>query len=247
MEQVLEVANGAVLWLLAIIIISVVVVQAFLYLRMTLRFSEQYNILTPEERGIVYKTAAINSIGPAVAIFFVAVSLVAMVGGPVTLMRIGVIGSAIFEFVAADLGAKAVGAELGKESYDLTAFTTSVWVMTLGGMGWLVTTLVMTRTLDKAQDKMSVSNPDLIRAIGTATPVAIFFTLAANAAISKNKEWLSNITVAWDDLAAITVSAACMIILTQAGKSRPWLREWSVGFSLVAGLTVGYLVGQSLA
>lgn len=244
MEQVFTVANGAVLWLLAIIIISVVVVQATLYLRMTLNFSAKYNILTADERRIVYKTAAINSIGPAIAIFFVAVSLVTMVGGPVTLMRIEVIGSAIFEFVAADLGAKAAGAQLGTESYDLRAFTTSVWVMTLGGMGWLVTTLVMTRTLDKAQDKMSVSNPALIRAIGSATPVAIFFTLAANAAISKN--WLSNIAVAYDELAAIVVSAVCMIVLTKAGKHRTWLREWSVGFSLVAGLLVGYIVGQSL-
>ncbi|MFV0245201.1 MAG: DUF5058 family protein [Qingshengfaniella sp.] len=245
MEQVLQVANGAVLWLLALIIITVVVVQATLYLRMTLSFSDKYNILTTEERKVIYKTAAINSIGPAVAIFFVAVSLVAMVGGPVTLMRIGVIGSAIFEFVAADLGAKAVGAQLGTDSYDLTAFATSVWVMTLGGMGWLVTTLVMTRTLDKAQDKMSVSNPNLIKAIGSATPVAIFFTLAANAAISK--QWLSNIRIDYDELAAIIVSAACMIILTKAGKHRAWLREWSVGFSLVAGLAVGYIVGQSLA
>ncbi|MFV0336033.1 MAG: DUF5058 family protein [Tropicimonas sp.] len=245
MEQAMTVANGAVLWLLAIIIISVVVVQAALYLRMTLNFSEKYDILTAEERGVVYKTAAINSIGPAVAIFFVAVSLVAMVGGPVTLMRIGVIGSAIFEIIAADLGAKAAGAELGTDSYTLRAFTTSVWVMTLGGMGWLVTTLVMTKTLDKAQDKMSVSNPNLIRAIGTATPVAIFFTLAINAAVSK--KWLSNITVAYDDLAAIIVSATCMILLTRAGKHRAWLREWSVGFSLVAGLSVGYLVGQNLA
>lgn len=245
MEQVLDVANGAILWFLAIILISVVVVQATLYLRMTLDFSNKYNILTEEERKVVYKTAAINSIGPAVAIFFVAVSLVAMVGGPVTLMRIGVIGSAIFEFVAADLGAKAVGAQLGTESYDLKAFTTSVWVMTLGGMGWLVTTLVMTRSLDRAQDKMSVSNPNLIRAIGTATPVAIFFTLAANAAISK--QWLSNVKIDLDELAAIVVSAVCMIILTKAGKHRAWLREWSVGFSLVAGLAVGYFTGLALA
>lgn len=245
MEQAMTVANGAVLWLLAIIIISVVVVQAALYLRMTLNFSEKYDILTAEERGVVYKTAAINSIGPAVAIFFVAVSLVAMVGGPVTLMRIGVIGSAVFEFVAAGLGADAAGAKLGTESYDLTAFTTSVWVMTLGGMGWLVTTLVMTRSLDKAQDKMSVGNPDLIRAIGSVTPVAIFFILGANETISKN--WLSDISISWDGLVALIVSAVCMIVLTQAGKHRAWLREWSVGLSLVAGLAGGYLTGQALA
>ncbi|MFV0383192.1 DUF5058 family protein [Paracoccus sp. (in: a-proteobacteria)] len=245
MDQVLQIANGPALWLLATLIVSIVVVQALLYLRMTLNFSNQFQILTPEDRRVVYKTAVINSIGPAVAIFFVAVSLIAMVGGPVTLMRIGVIGSAIFEFVAADLGAKAVGAELGTESYDLQAFTTSVWVMTLGGMGWLVTTLLLTRTLDRTQDKLSVSNPALIKAVGTATPIAIFFILGAQRAI--NKQWLSNISVRIDDLAAILVSAGLMVILHRAGHHRPWLREWAVGFALIAGISVGYLLGRTLA
>ncbi|WP_134681788.1 DUF5058 family protein [Paracoccus ravus] len=245
MEQVLQTANGTVFWLLASLIIAVVVIQSLLYLRMTLAFSNRYDILSAEEKKVVYKTAAINSIGPAVAIFFVAVSLIAMVGGPVTLMRVGVIGSAIFEFIAADQGAKAVGAELGKDSYTLQAFAASVWVMTLGGMGWLVTTFFMTRSLDRAQDKLSISNPQLIRAAGTATPVAIFFILGANAAVDKS--WLSNISVAWDDLAAIVTSALCMVLLHAAGKHRAWLREWAVGLSLVAGLATGYAAGQALA
>lgn len=245
MEQTLQIANGPAMWLLATLVVSVVVVQALLYLRMSLDFSNRFAILSPAERRTVYKTATINSIGPAVAIFFVAISLVAMVGGPVTLMRVGVIGSAVFEFVAADQGAKAVGAELGKDSYTLQAFTASVWVMTLGGMGWLVSTFVMTKSLDRAQDRMAVSNPQLIRAIGTATPVAIFLLLGASAAVDKT--WLSNISVAWDQLAAVVTSAACMVLLLAAGRHRAWLREWAVGLSLIAGLTVGYLAGQILA
>lgn len=245
MEQVLQTANGTVLWLLAALIIAVVVVQSLLYLRMTLAFSNRYGILSGEEKKVVYKTAAINSIGPALAIFFVALSLVAMVGGPVTLMRVGVIGSAVFEFIAADQGAKAVGAELGSDGYTLRAFAASVWVMTLGGMGWLVTSFFMTKSLDRAQDRLALSNPQLIRAAGTATPIAIFFVLTANAVIDKN--WLSNISVAWDDLAAIFTSAICMLALHQAGKRQAWLREWAVGLSLIAGLAVGYATGHALA
>lgn len=244
MEDIFRVANGPVLWGLAILVVSVVVVQALMYLRMTLDFSERFSILSPDERRIVYKTAAINSIGPAIAIFFVAVSLIAMVGGPVTLMRVGVIGSAVFEFVAADQGARAMGAELGTDSYTLQAFTASVWVMTLGGMGWLLTTFFMTKSLDRAQDRMAVSNPTLIRAIGTATPIAIFFLLGANAAVDKT--WLTNITIAADDLAAVATAAIAMVVLNAAGKHRAWLREWSVGFALIAGLIAGYAVGQAM-
>lgn len=242
MEEVLLIANGPVLWLFAVLIVGVVVAQALIYLRMTLDFSNRFEILSREERTIVCKTAAINSIGPAIAIFFVAVSLVAMVGGPITLMRVGVIGSAVFEFVAADQGAKAVGADLGADSYTLQAFAASVWVMTLGGMGWLLSTFFMTKGLDKAQDRMSVSNPNLIRAVGTATPIAIFFLLGANAAVDKN--WLSDISIAADDAAAVLTAAACMVLLHAGGKHRAWLREWAVGFALVAGLAAGWAAGQ---
>lgn len=245
MEQVLQTANGMALWLFALLVVSIVVVQALMFLRMTLNFSNRFGILTPAERGIVYKTATINSIGPAIAVFFVAVTLVAMVGGPVTLMRVGVIGSAVFEFVAADQGAKAVGAELGTDSYTLEAFTASVWVMTLGGMGWLISTFFMTKSLDRAQDRMSASNPALIRAIGTATPIAIFSLLGANAAIDKS--WLSNVTVASDDLIATISAAAAMILLHAAGKHRAWLREWAVGFALIGGLAAGYIASHALA
>lgn len=244
MEQVRQIANGMALWIFAILVVSIVVVQALMYLRMTLDFSNRYAILTPEERSMVYKTATINSIGPAIAIFFVAVSLVAMVGGPVTLMRVGVIGSAVFEFVAADQGAKAVGAELGKDNYTLQALAASVWVMTLGGMGWLVSTFFLTKSLDRAQDRMAVSNPNLIRAVGTATPIAIFFLLGANAAFDKS--WLSNISISTSQLAATVSAALAMMLLHAAGKHRAWLREWAVGFALIAGLTVGYVTSVVL-
>lgn len=63
MEQVLQIANSPVLWMFAILVIGVVVVQALMYLRMTLSFSSRYSILTPDETSRIYKTAAINSIG----------------------------------------------------------------------------------------------------------------------------------------------------------------------------------------
>lgn len=245
MEETLRIANSSVLWLLAILIIGAVVVQALLYLRMALDFSNRYDILTANERKVIYKTATINSVGPAIAIFFIALSLLAMVGGPVTMMRVGVIGSAVFEFVAADQGARAVGAKLGTDSYTLQAFTASVWVMTLGGMGWLLTAFFFTKSLGSAQERMSLSNPNLIRGVGSATPIAIFFLLGAYAAVDKT--WLSNIAISIDDAAAVIVAALSMVGLLAAGKHRAWLREWAVGLALVAGLIAGHLAGLATA
>lgn len=244
MEEVLKVANGPVLWILALLVISIVVVQALMYLRMTLGFSDKYNILTPEDKGIVYKTAVINSIGPAVAVFFVAVSLMTIVGSPITLMRIGVIGSAPFEAAAAGIGANAVGAKVGTDSFTLQAFTASVWIMTLGGMGWLITTMLMTKKLDQAQDKLAVSNPALVQAAGTATPIAIFFIMSANSVMPK--KWPKELVFSPDSLVAMVTSIVLMVILHQAGKKQAWLREWGLGFSLIAGVVAGYLASKFL-
>lgn len=142
MSDYLTVANSLVMWLIAMAVVPLVIVQAMLYLRRALAFSKRYDLLSDKERSRVYKTALITSIGPAVAVFIVSVSLVALIGGPMTLMRIGVIGSAVFEVYASAQGATAMGVQMGTEAYDLQAFTNSVWAMTLGGAGWLVATLV---------------------------------------------------------------------------------------------------------
>ncbi len=34
-----------------------------------------------------------------------------------------------------------------------------------------------------------------------------------------------------------------MLMLGRLGRRWPWLREWAVGFALIAGLAAGYLVG----
>ena len=109
MDDYLSVANSPVMWILALAIVTLVVVQALLYLRRALTLSRDFDLLTSEETSRVYKTATITSVGPAIAVFIVSVSLVALIGGPITLMRIGVIGSAVFELYASAQGATVPG------------------------------------------------------------------------------------------------------------------------------------------
>lgn len=244
METIADVANSAALWTLCTVIVGLVVAQALLFMTLSLRFSDRFGILSPHEKRTVYTTAAINSVGPAVAVVFVAISLIALVGGPVTLMRVGIIGSAVFELYAANQGAIAAGAEIGTESYDLTAFTTSVWAMTLGGMGWLVTAFLFTRRLGGAEATLRRSNPTLLLVMGALVPIAIFGVLAAGSAIQKTG--LTDITVRPGHLAAVVAAAGSMMLFRVLGARFPWLREWALGLSLVVGLAAGYLVAPTL-
>lgn len=244
MDDYLSVANSPVLWVLALAIVALVLVQALLYLQRALKLSKEFNLLTTEETARVYKTATITSIGPAIAVFIVSVSLVALIGGPITLMRIGVIGSAVFELYASAQGATAMGVELGKEGYGLQAFTNSVWAMTLGGSGWLVATLILTKRLGKAQAKMQVKSPRMLLIMGAITPAVIFLVLTLNAVIEKVS--LTDITVLHDKLAAALGALLSMVLLRHLGRTRPWLKEWSLGFGLVVGLIAGHLTATMI-
>ena len=245
MQQVSDVANGGVLWLLTILILALVVGQALAFLVMSLRFSDRFGIVTPDEKRTIYKTAAINSVGPAIAVVFVAISLIALVGGPVTLMRVGVIGSATFELYAANQGALAAGAKIGTDSYTLTAFTASVWAMTLGGMGWLITAFFFTRRLGRAQTSIRKSNPALLLTLSALTPIAVFGVLAVGTFLQK--KGFSDMSIKTDSLVAVLAAALGMILLRMLGRSMPWIREWALGFSLVTGLIAGYVASTTLA
>jgi hypothetical protein len=152
MEQVMQIANSFPLWIFASLVASVVIFQAIIFIRLASRTSSSVG-MTPQEVKVAIRTGAVSSLGPSLAIVFVVISLMTLIGNPVTLMRIGIIGSAAIETVGASLGAQAAGAELGDSSFTAQAFTTAVWVMCLGGMGWMLCVALFTKSLGKIQDK----------------------------------------------------------------------------------------------
>ena len=119
------------------------------------------------------------------------------------------------------------------------AFTNSVWAMTLGGAGWLLATLILTKRLGQAQAKMQVKSPRMLLIMGAITPAVIFLVLTLNAVMKKVS--LTDVTILHDKLAAALAALLSMVVLRHLGKTRPWLKEWSLGFGLVVGLIAGQL------
>ena len=104
MESTMELANSPVMWILATLIVSVVIFQTIVFYKLAKNYVKDTNILTDKEIKIALKVGAVGTIGPAVAVFTVAVVLIGLIGGPITLSRVGVIGSAAFESLAASVG-----------------------------------------------------------------------------------------------------------------------------------------------
>ncbi|WP_338654081.1 DUF5058 family protein [Sporosarcina psychrophila] len=234
MEQVLKVANSFPIWIIAALVIGIVIFQAVVFIRLASKTAPSVGLTTLEVKSVV-RTGAISSLGPSFAIIIVAISLITFLGNPVTLMRIGIVGSAPIETVGASLGAQAAGSELGSSTFTEQAFTTAVWVMCLGGMGWLLVTVLFTKSLGKFQEKISRknSNVKLLSIVSTAAMIGAFGYFGAGQMIRGINE-----TVVF--IAAFLVMP---VIIWASNKFKMnWLREWSLGLVIVVGLSIGLLL-----
>ncbi|MEK4712904.1 DUF5058 family protein [Sporosarcina sp. FSL K6-1540] len=234
MEQVLKVANSFPIWIIAALVIGIVIFQAVVFIRLASKTAPSVGLTTLEVRSVV-RTGAISSLGPSFAIIIVAISLITFLGNPVTLMRIGIVGSAPIETVGASLGAQAAGSELGSSTFTEQAFTTAVWVMCLGGMGWLLVTALFTKSLGKFQEKISRKNNNvkLLSIVSTAAMIGAFGYFGAGQMIKGINE-----TVVF--IAAFLVMP---VIIWASNKFKMnWLREWSLGLVIVVGLSIGLLL-----
>ncbi|WP_413377628.1 DUF5058 family protein [Alkalihalobacillus sp. 1P02AB] len=234
MEQVMQIANSWPLWVFASLVAGFVICQALLFIRLASKTSASVGMSSQEVKAVI-RTGAISSLGPSLAIVVVAISLLTLIGDPVTLMRIAIVGSAPIETVAASLGSQAAGSELGSSTYTAQAFTAAVWVMCLGGMGWLLFTVLFTKSLGKIQDKTiaKAKNVNTLRWISTAAMLGAFSYLGASEMVKGLAESI-----------VLVVAFICMpVIMWMAERFKMnWLKEWSLGLVIIVGLTVGYIV-----
>lgn len=150
MKEYLKIANDPILWLMCLPVIIVVAIQAIIFSKKAFQAASSVE-LTKKEAKTAFRIGAVSAIGPAVAVFVVMLGMMAVVGGPMTWLRLSIIGAAPTELAASTMGATAMGVEFGGEDYGVLEYANSVWTMgdskltgeiggaaTLGAMTYLV-------------------------------------------------------------------------------------------------------------
>lgn len=230
----LEFANSIPVWIFAFVIIVGVIYQAIKFLQLSKKVAKKEG-LTEQEIKTAMKTGAITSIGPSVGIIIVAVSLISLIGNPLTMMRIGVIGSAPIELTGAEISASSAGVELGSSSFTPEIFTLIAWTLCIGGAGWMIVTFFLTPSLSKIKDKVSEKENGsyLLSIIASAAMIAMFGSLTGAEMLKGNLHIFTAIV-------AIIVSAIITYIAKKTDKL--WLKEWSLGISIIVSLAAVYLI-----
>lgn len=225
-QGVIDIANGGILWILAIAILGIVAVQSVIYI-FAVRRNAAAADMTPKEVATAVRAGAVTSIGPSLAVVLVAVSLLPLFGTPAVLVRIGLIGSAATEVASATAAADSMGADLGGEGWNADVFTVALLAMSLSGAGWMLCTLILTPVLGKGTRKMERVNPALMAIVPTAALLAAFSTLGMQQLQNSGTHVLAL------GVSAV-VMAACLFIAQKL--NHKWLREWGLGFAIVGGL-----------
>lgn len=231
----LEVANDSMLWLMVIPAISIVAIQATLFIRKSYKVA---NIVGLEKADCnkAFRVGATSAIGPSLSVFVVMVAMMGVIGGPITWQRLSMIGAANTELTASNLGAEAMNVEFGGPHYGVVEFAASAWAMALNGCGWLLFCGLFTDKLEKLQDKVAGGDSRLMQEIsGAAVLGTAGFLVAFN-----TKSSISG--VALDKLSTAIVSAICMVFFHKLAKKVPVLAEYSLGLSMIVGMAVGVLV-----
>lgn len=144
--------NGT-LWIFAWILIAFVLLQAYLFTRLALRFNRRNHLVTRSEAMSAVRTGTIAAIGPALSSVVVALSLIAVVGPATTFMRCGVIGAPFWEMYMGNIAASAAGVTLGGEGFTEAVFVLCIFGMVLGSAPYFINTIIALKPLDNLVEK----------------------------------------------------------------------------------------------
>lgn len=226
----LGLANAPVLWILAMAVMGVVLVQSLIYMTAVKKNAESAGMSQQEVRT-AFRAGGVAAIGPSLSVVLVAIALLPLFGTPPVVVRVGLIGSAATEVASASIAAGTMDANLGDETFTRGVFIVALMAMSLSGAGWMISTLILTPVFKRSSHKLEKVNPALMSIIPGAALLAAFAALTFRE-LPKSPTHVIAVAV------SAVVMAVCLFLAHRL--RQPWLKEWGLGISLLAGLVASY-------
>lgn len=235
MNNIMKLANGPVMWTIALVTVGIAILESVFIYRRAKKFIAMTDLLTGSEMKSCMKTGGIVAIGPATSAFVVALSMISMMGAPITLMRVGMIGAPATELMSAGIGTEAAGVVLGTNALTGPALAAALWSCAILSSGYLILVPIMTRGLGVTLGKLMNPKEDGKKSIwiiifGAVLPLIVFGALA-----------FSQVTRSIIHAATFGTAAVVMFILNKAAKKNDigWLKQWAMGIAVLCAMVVG--------
>lgn len=225
----LEVANSPLMFALCALTIGFVLLQALLFLQLAWRRGAEIGL----EKTVMKKAmvnSALFSVVPSLPIIIMLMVLSVPLGRYFPWLRLSVVGSATYESMAADATAKAAGlAGITDPGFNLTIFTTALWVMTMGIIWGIVFNIFFMRSLDKFSKKAKASNNRFVPIFSAALFMGMISLMTAPYVVNTR-----NVT----GIIAIITSGITVLLCGQAAKATKIMAisEFSLPISMIFGM-----------
>ena len=228
----MEIANSPIMWIACGLAVAVVLAQALIFASQAWKNGEKFG-LTKEQMKKAMKSSAITSIGPSVVILTGMLSLLISVGGPVAWMRLSMIGSVMFESLAAGIGTKTVGVSLGADELTNEALCMAVWTMVSCSVGWVIFATFAASRMDKIQNRISGGSTARLVAISGAASIALFAAMSGQHITKFNKNSI-----------ACLLGGVFMFLLVKISdrEGMHWLKDWNLTISMLAAMIITALI-----
>ncbi|MCD8089249.1 MAG: DUF5058 family protein [Clostridiales bacterium] len=222
----MEIANSIPMWIACGIAVCLVLLQAVIFAVKAYKAGPKVG-LSEKQMKKALKSSAITSIGPSVVVLSGMLSLLITVGGPVAWMRLSMIGSVMFESIAAGIGTNTVGVTLGTDTMTPEALGMAVWTMVLCSVGWVIFATFSANRMDKIQTKLSGGDAVVLVGISTAAVIGVFSAMSSQHLVKLNGYTLSCI-----------LGGAIMFIMIKISEKIPAVREWNLTISILAAMII---------
>jgi hypothetical protein len=228
----LHIANNSLLYIMAVIIVVYIFVQTVVFMKKGWKEALRLGV-SRETLVNTVKTSISISILPSIPIVLSVFILVPLLGIPTPWVRLTVIGSAPFEMMAADMGAKAVGAGgLGGTGFDRTAFAAAMWLMTIGGSLPLLLCVLFNKPISTTYEKFRKKDATWMPVLSGAALMALISTLMID---YLDKGIIPALTVLTSFLFALLIS-----VLGKRDNFN-WLKSFALAFSIIIGMMAASL------
>ena len=230
--EALQIANSLPMWLACGSAVALVIVQALIFVKKAIGAAPEVGV-TKDQVNKAIKSAALTSIGPSIVVLSGMLSLLVSVGGPMGWMRLSVIGSVMFESIAAGIGTGSVGVQLGVDELTPLALTMAVWTMFIGSIGWVIFSTFAADKMDKIQAKLAGSNPAGLTIISSGAIIGVFAAMVSQKLVALDKNALATV-----------LGAILMFVMMQLTKGEKYakLREWNLTIAILVAMAITAIV-----
>lgn len=225
--------NGQ-MWIFSTLLICMVIIQAVWFLKMALDYNKKYEFFSKDDIGHLMKMGATSVIGPAMSVVVVAISLISMVGSGITFMRVGVIGSASYEMMIANLAAETLGVQFGTPEFTESVLVLCGFGMAFASMPYFISTPIELRLFDNAAKKVGNKKdgkPSFMPYMGKAAMMGLMGSFA-----------LSNLNTLPKLIAFGSAAAVVIGIIKYTEKSgKRGLMDWCITIAMLVGMVCAQL------